>query len=336
MPAAADIPSGRSSHGTLHVPVMPDEVLELLDPRPGDVIVDGTFGNGGHARLLAARLNGDGQYVAIDRDPDARPRFDAFVREVASLPTRFVADTYPSAMRALASDGVSADAVILDIGVSSMQLDQAQRGFSYAHDAPLDMRMDTAGGESAADLVAAIDGRELERILREYGEERYARRIASGIVQRRDREPIVTTGQLVDVVLESIPVAARHAPGGHPAKRTFQALRIAVNDELAMLDDGLDAALELLAPGGRLVVLSFHSLEDRIVKRRFETWAGRCTCPPGLPVCACGAVTRAEPITRGVVRPSEVEVQRNRRSAPTKLRAVRRVEPPRPIAGGER
>ncbi len=329
MPAAADIPSG-----TPHMPVMPDEVVELLDVVPGHVVVDGTFGNGGHARLLAARLSGDGCYVAIDRDPDAVARFDTFAAEVAPLEARFVAGAFPDAMRDLAGEGLAADAILLDVGVSSMQLDEVERGFSYSHDAPLDMRMDPDTGSSAAELVAELDERELERILREWGEERYARRIARGIVERRASEPITRTAELVDIVHASIPVAARHAPGGHPARRTFQALRIAVNDELSMLDEGLDAALELLAPGGRLVVLTFHSLEDRIVKRRIEAWAGRCTCPPGLPVCACGAVTRAEPLVRGVLRPTQDEVDANPRAASTKLRAVRRVEPPRPLAGG--
>jgi 16S rRNA (cytosine1402-N4)-methyltransferase len=317
---------------------MPDEVVSILDPQPGETIVDCTFGAGGHARLLAARLQGAGLYVAIDRDPDAPARFEAFAREVAPLPARFVPGTFPDAMRALAGEGVSASAVILDVGVSSMQLDQPERGFSYAHDAPLDMRMDPTGGTSAAELLARVDERELERILRDYGEERYARRIARAIVERRDTggEPFQRTAQLVDTVLGAIPVAARHAPGGHPARRTFQALRIAVNDELAMLDEGLDAALDLLEPGGRLLVLAFHSLEDRIVKRRFEDWAGRCTCPPGLPICACGAVTRAEPLVRGALRPTDDEVRSNPRSAPTKLRAVRRVEPPRPLGGGPR
>lgn len=317
-----------------HVPVMPDEVLDVLDPRPGQVVVDGTFGAGGHARLIAARLEGRGAYVGIDRDPSAATRFAAFADEVAPLEARFLRATFPEGLRALASEGVSADAVILDVGVSSMQLDQAERGFSYAHDAPLDMRMDPTSGTPAADLVAQLDARELERILREYGEERYARRIAAAIVARRGDAPITRTGELVDVVLGAIPAAARHAPGGHPARRAFQALRIAVNDELGMLDDGLDAALELLADGGRLLVLSFHSLEDRIVKRRIEAWRGRCTCPPGLPVCACGAVTVAEPITKGALRPGEVEVARNRRAAATRLRAAQRVLPPRPLAGG--
>ncbi len=313
---------------------MPEEVVDLVAPEAGMVVVDGTFGAGGHARRIAPSLGPDGLYVGIDRDPSAADRFAAFAGEVEPVPTRFVRATFPDAFEQLAAEGLAADAVILDVGVSSMQLDQVERGFSYAHDAPLDMRMDQSAGMSAADLVAEFDERELERILREYGEERYARRIAGGIVRRRAEGTITRTGELVDIVLGSIPTAARHAPGGHPARRTFQALRIAVNDELGMLDRGLDAALELLAPDGRLVVMSFHSLEDRIVKRRIEAWHGRCVCPPGLPICACGAVTRAESITRGLVRPTDEEVARNPRAASTRLRAARRIEPPRPVSGG--
>ena len=331
MTPSADIPGEQP-----HLPVTPDEVVELVAPAAGQVVVDGTFGAGGHARLIAPALGSGGCYVGIDRDPTARARFEVFAAEVAPVPTRFVHATFPDAFEQLAAEGMSADAVILDVGVSSMQLDERARGFSYAHDAPLDMRMDQSAGSGAADLVGELDERELERILRDYGEERFARRIARGIVRRRAEAPITRTSELVEVVLDSIPAAARHAPGGHPARRTFQALRIAVNDELAMLERGLDAALDLLAPDGRLVVMTFHSLEDRIVKRRIESWGGRCTCPPGLPVCVCGAVTRADAITRGAMRPSAEEVARNPRAASTRLRAARRVEPPRPVAGGGR
>jgi 16S rRNA (cytosine1402-N4)-methyltransferase len=313
---------------------MPDEVVALVDARPGDVVVDGTFGAGGHARLVAPLLGPDGLYVAVDRDASATARYEAFAAEVAPVPTRFIRSPFPDAFAQLVDEGLSADAVILDVGVSSMQLDEQARGFSYANDAPLDMRMDQSAGASAAELLAELDDRELERILREYDEERHARRIVRAIVQRRESQPFERTGDLVDTILGALPAAVRHAPGGHPARRTFQALRIAVNDELGMLERGLDAALELLAPDGRLVVMSFHSLEDRIVKRRIEAWGGRCTCPPGLPICACGAVTRADAITRGVQRPTEAEVARNPRAASTRLRAARRVEPPRPA--GER
>lgn len=335
MPSAADIPSGAAINPP-HVPVMPDEVVELVAAASGAVIVDGTFGAGGHARLIAPALGASGCYIGIDRDPSAQARFDAFAAEVAPVPTRFLHATFPAGMRALVDEGLSADAVILDVGVSSMQLDQAERGFSYAHDAPLDMRMDPSAGASAAQLVASSDQVELERILREFGEERYARRIASGIVAARTDAPIERTGQLVDIIMAALPAKARFAPGGHPARRTFQALRIAVNDELGMLDDGLDAALELLKPDGRLVVMSFHSLEDRIVKRRIEQWHGRCTCPHGLPVCACGAVSVADSLTRGVLRPSEAEIAANPRAASTRLRAARRIEPPRPHAEAAR
>jgi 16S rRNA (cytosine1402-N4)-methyltransferase len=310
---------------------MPEETLEYLDVQPGDVVVDGTFGAGGHARLIAERLAGTGLYVGIDRDPSAEARFAAFSAEVAPLPTRFLRMPFPDGLGLLAREGVSAAAVMLDVGVSSMQLDEADRGFAYSHDAPLDMRMDFSDGDSAADLLASLDARELERIFREYGEEKWAARIAKRIVERRERgEPVVRTSQLVEVILESMPHGGRSQKGGHPAKRVFQALRIAVNDELGMLDRGLDAALDVLQPDGRLVVLSFQSLEDRIVKRRIEAWKGTCTCPPGLPVCVCGAMTIAEPLHRGVVRPSEAEIARNPRAASTRLRAARRVSPPRP------
>ncbi|MCW2925432.1 MAG: S-adenosyl-methyltransferase MraW [Thermoleophilia bacterium] len=315
---------------------MPDEVVRLAAPAPGETVVDGTFGAGGHARLLAPHLAPGGTYVGVDRDATAEPRFEAFAREVAPLATRFVRAPFPDAFAQLAEDGVSADAVILDVGVSSMQLDEVERGFSYAHDAPLDMRMDQSAGEPASELLARLDEGELARTFRELGEERHAGRIARAIVRTRDADPFTRSGQLVDVILAALPPAVRFAPGGHPARRVFQALRIAVNDELGMLDRGLDAALELLVPGGRLVVMSFHSLEDRIVKRRFEAWLGHCTCPPGLPVCVCGAVTVAEPVVRGLSRPTEAEVATNPRAASTRLRAVRRVEPPRPVNGGVR
>jgi 16S rRNA (cytosine1402-N4)-methyltransferase len=331
MAPAADTPSG-SRPDLPHVPVMPDEVVALVAPAPGMVVVDGTFGAGGHARLIAPLLGPNGCYVGVDRDPAAVDRFEQFAHEVEPVPTRFVPGTWIKAFAQLRDEGLSADAVILDVGVSSMQLDEPERGFSYIHDAPLDMRMDPSAGASAADLLAELDAIELERILREYGEERFARRIARSIVERRDAQPIRRTGELVDVVFGAIPAKARHAPGGHPARRVFQALRIAVNDELGLLDAGLDAALDLLADDGRLVVMSFHSLEDRIVKRRFEAWRGKCACPPALPVCACGAVTVADTITRGALRPAADELEHNPRSASTKLRAARRVNPPRPVA----
>jgi 16S rRNA (cytosine1402-N4)-methyltransferase len=253
--------------------------------------------------------------------------FERFAARAASagVEARLLQRPFPDAFADLAAEGVSAQVVILDVGVSSMQLDQPERGFAYSYDAPLDMRMDQSGGDSAADLLNACPEAELVRILREYGEERFARRIARSIVQRRAEQPFARTGQLVDVVRASIPARAREK-GGHPAKRTFQALRVAVNDELGMLDRGLDAALELLEPGGRLLVISFHSLEDRIVKQRFESWTGKCTCPPGLPVCRCGAVAKVSvPHRRGYVAGPE-ELAENPRAASARLRVAVKME----------
>ena len=309
-----------------HVPVLADAVVRLADVQPGDTVVDGTFGNGGHARLLATALEpGRGTYVGIDRDPSVEPRFAAFASEHEGLQTRFVRATFPDGMRDLAAEGVSADVVILDIGVSSMQLDQPERGFAYSYDAPLDMRMDPGSPGTAADLVNEAPEAELTRILREYGEERYARRIARAIVARRAERPFERTADLVDVIRGAVPAPARFGHG-HPAKRTFQALRIAVNAELEMLDEGLDAALALLRPGGRLVVISFHSLEDRMVKRRFEHWASDCICPPGLPICACDKQAEVVPLTRKPVEADLAEVEANPRAASAKVRAVRKLE----------
>lgn len=316
-----------------HNPVMPDEVVDLLGVTNKDTVVDGTFGSGGHARRIARHLLPDGAYIAIDRDPSVAKLFDRFALDFPELTTRFIQATFVDAFRMLKDEGQHAAAIMLDIGVSSMQLDQAARGFSYMQDAPLDMRMDPACEPSAAQLIATIEQDELEQILRDYGEERFARRIASAIARQRVDKPITTTGQLVELVLGAIPAKARHAPGGHPAKRTFQALRIVVNDELGMLDKGLDAAFDLLEPGGKLLVLSFHSLEDRLVKRRFERWLGRCECPPGLPVCACGELRLAELVVRGALRPQGSEIQENSRSASTKLRCIRKLKAPQPVGG---
>lgn len=308
-----------------HVPVLADELLELVDVRPGDVVVDGTFGAGGHARLLTARMEGRGSYIGIDRDPAAEARFQRFADEQSGVATRFVAGTFPDAFSALAADSVSADVVILDIGVSSMQIDEPQRGFSYMNDGPLDMRMDPTTGTGADVLVNEGSPDDIARVLREYGEEPSAWRIAQAIVTARDLSPLTTTRQLANVVYEASPAAARTGRG-HPAKRTFQALRIAVNDELGMIDRGLDAALSLLKPGGRLAVIAFHSLEDRIVKRRFAAWRGQCTCPPGLPVCACGAHAKVVPLTRRAVKAGRAELERNPRAASSRLRAVSAVQ----------
>jgi 16S rRNA (cytosine1402-N4)-methyltransferase len=315
------LPNVQRTDAADHVPVLAEEVRELLDVQPGETIVDATFGAGGHSRILAAELQGRGKLVAIDRDPSVRPYFDRVKASARGVQTRFLRGDYAVVLSQLAGNGVRADAVLLDLGLSSMQVDRPERGFSYATDAPLDMRMDPSDEQSAADLLATADERELETIFRRYGEERYARQIARGIVRRRAEKPIARTGQLVDVVRASIPAPARFGEG-HPAKRVFQALRIEVNHELDSLEVGLPAAFEMLRPGGRLAVISFHSLEDRIVKRFLRERAHGCTCPPELPVCVCGREPEARLLTRKPIRPSAREVDLNPRASSARLRAA--------------
>ncbi len=256
--------------------------------------------------------------------PPCRPYFDRVKASLRGVQTRFLRGDYAVVLSQLAGNGVRADAVLLDLGLSSMQVDRPERGFSYATDAPLDMRMDPSAEQSAADVLATYDERELETIFRKFGEERYARQIARGIARRRDDDPIERTGQLVDVVKASIPAPARFGEG-HPAKRVFQALRIEVNHELESLEVGLPAAFEMLRPGGRLAVISFHSLEDRIVKRFFRDRARGCTCPPELPVCVCGKEPEARVLTPKPLRPSAGEVDHNPRASSARLRVVVRV-----------
>ncbi len=318
------LPNVQRTDAADHVPVLADEVRELLDVQPGETVVDATFGAGGHSRLLVADLQGSGKLVAIDRDPSVRPYFDRVKGATRGVQTRFLRGDYGVVLSQLAGNDVRADAVLLDLGLSSMQVDRPERGFSYATDAPLDMRMDPSDEPSAAGVVATYDERELETIFRRYGEERYARQIARGIVRRRAEEPIERTGQLVDVVRASIPAPARFGEG-HPAKRVFQALRIEVNHELESLEIGLPAAFEMLRPGGRLAVISFHSLEDRIVKRFLRERAKGCTCPPELPVCVCGKEPDARILTPKPVRPSAHEIDDNPRASSARLRAAVRV-----------
>ena len=303
-----------------HVPVLADEVRELLAVQPGDTVVDATFGAGGHSRLLVEDLAGSGKLTAIDRDPSVRPYFDRLKPSAAGVQLRFLRGDYAVVLSQLAANDVKADVVLLDLGLSSMQVDRHERGFSYATDAPLDMRMDPSDEPSAADIVNTWDERELATIFRRYGEERYARQIARGIARRREREPIERTGQLVDVVRASIPAPARFGEG-HPAKRVFQALRIEVNHELESLAIGLPAAFEMLRPGGRLAVIAFHSLEDRIAKRFLRDRARGCTCPPDFPVCICGHEPELRVLTPKAVRPSRLEIDRNPRAASARLRA---------------
>jgi 16S rRNA (cytosine1402-N4)-methyltransferase len=318
------LPSALPRSRTDHVPVLAAEVRELLAVRPGDTVVDATFGAGGHARILAADLRGEGRFIAVDRDPEVRPHFERFQRE-ARVSARLLRGDFAVVLGQLAENGVRADAVLLDLGVSSMQIDRPERGFSYAVDAPLDMRMDPAADVSARDIVNESDERELATIFRRYGEERFARQIARAIVRRRSERPIERTAELVETIKAAIP-APRRFGDGHPAKRVFQALRIAVNDELAALEQALPAALSMLRPGGRLAVISFHSLEDRIVKRFLAAQARGCTCPPELPVCVCGKEPAIRLLARKAVRPSPQETAENPRAASARLRAAVKTE----------
>jgi 16S rRNA (cytosine1402-N4)-methyltransferase len=308
----------------VHVPVLAGELIDTLDPQGGQVAVDATLGGGGHARLVAERLGPAGLLIGIDRDPLAEAAFAELAAEVPCR-TRFLRADFASGLAALAAEEQRADLVYLDLGMSSMQVDTRERGFSYAYDAPLDMRMDPDQEFTAREVVNTWDRRRLARALRQYGEERYAERIAGEIVRRRARAELSTTFELVDAVTAAIPAPARFG-GGHPAKRTFQAIRIAVNDELAQLDAALPLAWDLLAPGGRLAVISFHSLEDRRVKRFLADRARGCICPPDLPVCACGRTPEAELISRRSIAPSAGEVADNPRSKSARLRAARKLE----------
>jgi len=303
-----------------HVPVLAGELIEALDPQPGQVAIDCTLGAGGHARLVAERLGPAGTLIGIDRDPVAEAAFAELAAEVACA-TRFLRADFATGLEHLRAEGVKADMVYLDLGISSMQVDTRERGFSYAYDAPLDMRMDPEQDLTALEIVNTWDRRRIARVLREYGEERFADRIASEIVRRRD---LHTTFELNEAITAAIPAPARFA-GGHPAKRTFQAIRIAVNSELDSLDAALPTAWELLAPGGRLAAISFHSLEDRRVKRFLADRARGCVCPPELPVCRCGLEPEAELITRRAVAPSPGEVADNPRSASAHLRVGRKL-----------
>jgi 16S rRNA (cytosine1402-N4)-methyltransferase len=307
-----------------HVPVLAGELIELLDPQPGETAVDCTFGGGGHARLVADRLGPEGLLIAVDRDPAAEERFAA-VAEETSCRMRFIRADFADALEQLHEERVGADLVYMDLGMSSMQVDTWARGFSYAYDAPLDMRMDPAQELTAADIVNTWDERQLARLFREYGEERFARPIARAIVRDRARHPLETTNELVEVIAAAVPAPARFA-GGHPAKRVFQAIRIAVNDELAQLDEALPRAWELLKPNGRFAGISFHSLEDRRVKRFLAARAQGCICPPDLPVCACGRVPEAELLTRRSVAPTPGEVAANPRAKSARMRAARKLE----------
>jgi 16S rRNA (cytosine1402-N4)-methyltransferase len=307
----------------IHVPVLAGELIEALQPRPGETAIDCTVGGAGHARLVAERIGPAGTLIGIDRDPVAEERFAELAAEVA-CETRFVRASFADGLERLVGEGVRADLVTLDLGMSSLQVDTRDRGFSYSYDAALDMRMDPDQELSAADVVNGWDERRLARVLREYGEERYAGRIAREIVRRRARAPIETTQELVDAIKAAIPTPAQFA-GGHPAKRSFQAIRIAVNDELEQLDRALPLAWAALAAGGRIGAISFHSLEDRRVKRFLAARARGCVCPPDLPVCGCGREPEAELLSRRAIAPTPGEVASNPRSKSARLRAARKL-----------
>ena len=312
------LPNALQTSATDHVPVLAAEVRELLAVQPGETVIDATFGAGGHASLRAADLEGRGKLIAIDRDPGARAYFDRFAKRT-SVQTRFLRGDFAVVLEQLAQNSAEADAVLLDLGVSSMQIDRPERGFSYAVDAPLDMRMDPSADVTAAGIVNEATERDLATIFKRYGEERYARQIARAIVRRRKAQRFERTSDLVETIKAAIPAPARFGDG-HPAKRVFQALRIAVNDELGSLEAALPAAFSMLRPGGRLGVISFHSLEDRLAKRFMRDLERGCDCPPDFPICVCGKEPQLRSLSRKAIRPRAPETAANPRASSARLR----------------
>jgi len=307
-----------------HVTVLLHEAVEILAIQPGGIYVDCTLGGGGHSSEILHRLQGQGRLIAFDQDPAA---IQAAERRLSAISTNFslvnqnfvhIKDVLPRECPA----GVNG--ILFDLGVSSPQLDEAERGFSYMQDAPLDMRMNPASSRTAGDLINNLPEQELAKIMWEYGEERWSKRIAQFILDKRKNRPIETTGELVEIIKAAIPAGARRE-GPHPAKRTFQALRIAVNDELGVFSTALDSAIESLAPRGRLAVITFHSLEDRIAKEKFVHWTGRCVCPPELPVCVCKSEAKVRILTRKPISPGAEELKHNPRARSAKLRAIERL-----------
>ena len=309
------------SEGFAHIPVLLGQVLELLKPERGGLFVDGTLGGGGHAEAVLERLKSGSRLIGIDRDPAA---IAAASQRLQSFGDRFTAvrGNFFDCREILSSmDIFQADGILFDLGVSSYQLDTPERGFSYHEDAPLDMRMDPDAALDAYSVVNGYSFEELARVIREYGEERFASRIASRIVKLRERAPIKTTTELAAIIKEAIPAANRRE-GPHPARRTFQALRIEVNGELSGLAAAIRGAHDLLAPGGRLAVITFHSLEDRIVKLAFRDFESPCVCDPKAPVCTCGRKSTARVLTKKPVVADEMELNDNPRSRSAKLRAI--------------
>lgn len=307
-----------------HKSVLLEETIESLKVKPDGIYVDGTLGGGGHAFEVCRRLGEEGRLIGIDQDADAiraaSLRLAPFQEKVT-----VIRDNYENIAGVLAGMGIqSVDGIYLDLGVSSYQLDTVGRGFTYREDAPLDMRMDQRNSRTAADIVNTYGELELYRIIRDYGEDRFAKNIAKHIVRARQEKPFETTGELIEVIRAAIPAKVR-ATGGHPAKRTFQALRIELNHELEVLNRSIDTMIELLKPGGRLCIITFHSLEDRIVKTRFRANENPCTCPPEFPVCMCGKKSRGTVVTRRPIVPTEEEIEANKRAKSSKLRVFERV-----------
>lgn len=307
-----------------HLSVMPEEVLEWLQPQSQGIYVDGTLGGAGHSRLILSRTPGC-RVIGLDRDEAALAAARVVLADYAERYSLHHT-TFDQAGDVLSQLGIDAvDGMLLDLGVSSHQLDTAERGFSFLRDAPLDMRMDSSRGETAADLLALTAEAELMRIFFEYGEERFSRRIARAIVKTREEEPLTRTLELANLVRDVVP-GGRRPSRIHPATRVFQALRIAVNDELGQVRRGLETAIDLLKPGGRIVVISFHSLEDRIVKRFFRDQAKGCVCPPKMPICQCGQVPKLKVLTRKGVKAGQDEIEINIRSRSAILRAAERCQ----------
>ena len=302
-----------------HIPVLLEQCLDGLDIKPDGIYFDGTCGGAGHSREIAKRLT-TGKLIGIDRDPDA---VAVASERLSGLPSQVVRGNY-SEIKQIADDlGIcGADGILLDLGVSSYQLDNSERGFSYHNDAPLDMRM-SKEGTSARDIVNEYSKEQLTKILYEYGEEKFAPRIAETIIKRRSEKPVETTTELADIVRDSIPAKFRRDK--NPCKKTFQAIRIAVNCEFDHLDRALDEGFELLKPGGRFCIITFHSLEDRIVKQRFAGWCKGCTCPPDFPVCVCGNKPKGKLVCRKPLEASEEELEANPRSRSAKLRIIEKL-----------
>ena len=310
-----------------HISVLLNETVESLNIRPDGIYVDGTLGGGGHAYHVAERLTGGGRLIGIDQDADAIAAATERLRPFADR-VSIVRDNYVNIKSVLSGLGITeeekaVDGIYLDLGVSSWQLDNAERGFSYMEDAPLDMRMDRRQSQTAADLVNTATEQELFRIIRDYGEDRFAKNIAKHIVQARERKPVETTKELADIIRGAIPMKVQ-VTGGHPAMRTFQAIRIALNEELTVLENSIDTMIRLLKPGGRLSIITFHSLEDRIVKNGFRRNEHPCICPPGFPVCVCGRESLGTVITKKPILPTEEEIRENSRSHSAKLRVFER------------